>query len=124
MDKIKLTSYLTVNGIKETNVNNEYIGNMKKNILTYNEGQTEVKIKLNKNSLSMCRKTDEYEITMDFDLDKKTSGNYNIYKIGNVDLNIKTSFLNIEEGNIELSYVLDINNNHDKYNFILKFEVI
>jgi Domain of unknown function (DUF1934). len=124
MNKIKLTSHLCVNGVKETNINNEHTGILKKNTLIYNEDNMEVEIKILKDKVLMCRKTDEYEIVLNFNLGEKTTGKYDIYKIGKIDLEIETSKLNIEDGLLELSYKLDINNNYDKYNFILNYEVI
>lgn len=92
------------------------------NKIKYIDKDVTVIITIKDNIVELERKSKEYQIFMIFDLNNITDGIYDIYNIGKIKLNVKTTFLKVEHNKIEINYQM-ILEGIEKTDFVYKIEI-
>ncbi|MDD4027972.1 MAG: DUF1934 family protein [Bacilli bacterium] len=107
MKKIKVK--YTIKNSENEITNFETIGTYdeEKREICYLEQDLEVKLNIQENKLKMIRKTDDYSIDFDFELNVVTKNKYELKSLGiYVDIEVETKRLVINENSINLKYTL------------------
>lgn len=107
MKKIKVK--YTIKNSENERTNFETIGTYdeEKREICYLEQDLEVKLNIQENKLKMIRKTDDYSIDFDFELNVVTKNKYELKSLGiYVDIEVETKRLVINENSINLKYTL------------------
>lgn len=126
MEKLKIHSFLKVTGDSECTVENTYKGTHKNDKILYHEGNIAVCLTVLDDTVSMNRKTEEYEIEMTFSENETKPGIYDLIEMNaQMELQVKTNHLKIEKGLVEIIYDLTINGEMTgTYDFTLEYEEI
>ena len=119
MGKIKIKTKLTVRGNSEENINIKTHGIKTDNKIVFQEDKTVVTLILEQESLLLQRKNSDYTLKMRFNL-KESWCIFNLEKMGNVNLDLITNELLIEDGIINLNYSM----NDSSYNYLINYEVV
>lgn len=86
-----------------------------KNKITYKENDILVTVLISKSDIIIKRKSKDYLIELSFELNKETSGTYNISNLGIIPLKIKTNKLIIKDNKIEIEYTLELEEENEFY---------
>ncbi len=123
MSKIKLNTSLKT---CEEETSFQTLGVIIDNKITYKEEDVMVTLLQFDNKILLTRRSEDYTIDFDFQLNKKTKGVYNIKKLNyQIPLEIKTVELKNSNNNIIIKYLLKMNNEEiDLFKFKLVYEVI
>ena len=113
--KIHITN--TLNNITENNIKKDSIKGIKdKNTIRFIIDNEKYNLKILSNKeIVLNRNSDITENTMYFKLNKKSTSIYTVKKEGyNLEIDIKTTYLNIKENIIEIHYtIIDSNSNYE-----------
>lgn len=103
MAKIKLRTVLE-NKTENKFFNSEVNAILEENKIKYFDNKVMVIVEKKNDGIIIYRKCDEYDIILPLQLNKRTKGNYIINSLGNLDLDIETSFLEINDKNFKVDY--------------------
>ena len=107
MKKIKIYSILENSDNETTKIEALATYDDKKGILKYSEEDLNVEIELFKDKVIIKRKNDEYDINLEFELNKRIKCKYEVKQIGlNLEIEVLTKKLEIEENRIYINYEL------------------
>jgi hypothetical protein len=107
MKKIKINSVLSNFENETTNIESLADFDEKENTITYTEEELKVKITILKNKVIMSRKSEDYDLNLEFVQNQKIKCKYEVKSIGlNMDIDVFTKELNIEENIIYVNYQL------------------
>ena len=107
MEKIKIYSVLENNDHETTTVEAIAEYDADKKTVKYSEDDLKVEIKLFENKIVMNRKNDEYDLNLEFILNKKVRCKYEVKSISlNLEIDVYTKKLEIEENRIYINYFL------------------
>ena len=113
--KIHITN--TLNNITENDIKKDLVKGIKnKNTIKFIIDNEKYILKILSNKeVVLNRNSDIIENTMYFKLNNKTTSIYTVKKEGyNIEIDIKTTFLNIKDNIIEVHYtIIDSNNNYE-----------
>lgn len=91
--------------------------------IKYIDNEINVILCIKEDEFIIERKCKEYHLTLHLSLNNMTKGNYEIYSLGIIDLDITTNKLIINENKIETNYILDFGNNEkSEFEFIIELE--
>lgn len=80
--------------------------------LEYLEGDLKVNLKLESNKIILNRKNEDYDLNLEFELNKKVNCKYRVKSIGlDLELDVYTNILEIKENEIFVDYELFSENN-------------
>lgn len=115
--KMKVSLKSTLNNITEKeNTIDKTIAKKEKNKLTYQIGDDSYLIKIiSQNKIVLTRNNSSLECTMYFEKNKKTFALYTLKEEGyNLEIEIKTTYLELKDNIIEIKYtVTDSNTNYE-----------
>lgn len=107
MKQIKINSILSNFENDTTNVEALADYDDKSNTISYKEEDMNVKIEIFENKIILTRKNEDYDLCMEFVENKSKRCEYIVKSIGlNVDIDIFTKILEIEENRIYINYEL------------------
>lgn len=107
MKKIKIYSILENSDNETTKIEALATYDENKGILKYSEEDLNVEIELFKDKVIIKRKNDEYDINLEFELNKRIKCKYEVKQIGlNLEIEVLTKKLEIEENRIYINYEL------------------
>lgn len=122
MPKINIKTMLH-NVTEEKFFSNEGIGILLDNKLKFIDDGITVIIEFKDGNISINRSSDEYDIYMPFELNRRTTGIYNINSLGALNLEVEASLIKIEDNKIELEYQMIIDNVEvQKFNYKIEYE--
>lgn len=121
MSKIKVNALLH-NKKDDKFFNSDVTGIKSNNTIKYIDNDVVVVISLDKDNISLKRRSDEYDIDMHFKENTLTEGKYNIKALGFFNLKVFTSKLIIQDNKIEIEYEIQIEDN-SKELFSYKIEM-
>ena len=124
MKKIKIYSILENNDNETTKLETFADFDETKGIIKYNEEELKVEIELFKEKIVMKRSNSEYDLTLNFELNKKIRCKYDVNSVGlNLEIDVFTKKLEIEENRIYINYEL-FNDNKSIGEFEYKLMVL
>ncbi len=107
MREIQIKSTLKNSENEITNVQTKGIYNIEENVICYDDHDLKVSVYIENERIRMLRKNDDYNLNLEFELNKKIKSKYEVKSIGlYIDLIIETQKLNINEKNISIKYEL------------------
>ena len=107
MKKIKIYSVLSNDNDETTTIEALADYDEDKKIIKYKEEELKVSIEIFDNRIIMERKNEEYDLNLDFSLNEKVRCKYEVNSIGlNLEIDVYTKILEIEENRIYVSYEL------------------
>lgn len=116
MGKINLKAKLISD---EEKIDIEITGIRNQNKIVYKENDLTVTILIFDNKIEMTRVCNDYKINLNFEKNKKTISNYQLFGGNKVfDLETHTKKLNINNNKIEINYILEGND----FKYILEME--
>ena len=121
MSKIKVNALLH-NKKDDKFFNSDVTGIKSNNTIKYIDNDVVVVISLDKDNISLKRRSDEYYIDMHFKENTLTEGKYNIKALGFFNIKVFTSKLIIQDNKIEIEYEIQIEDN-SKELFSYKIEM-
>lgn len=123
MMKIMIKSSLEDIIENEKNDNNTN-GLFNDGIISYMEDNINVLVNIvSENEVVIKRRCDEYELTLNYNKKDRTKGTYDITNVGNLELEIETGLLSINENSIVIEYSLGQNNQqYGEFKFCLEYE--
>lgn len=124
MKKIKIYSILENNDNETTKIEALADYDETKGIVKYNEEDLKVEIELFKDKIIMNRSNNEYNLILEFELNKKIRCKYDVKSVGlNLEIDVFTKKLEIEEKRIYINYEL-FNDNKSIGSFEYKLMVL
>lgn len=124
MKKIKIYSILENNDNETTKLETFADFDETKGIIKYNEEDLKVEIELLKEKIVMKRSNSEYDLTLNFELNKKIRCKYDVKSVGlSLEIDVLTKKLEIEENRIYINYEL-FNDNKSIGTFEYKLMVL
>lgn len=122
MSKINLKAMLH-NITEDKYFSNEVKGIKTDNIVKFIDGDIVVVLELFEDKINLKRSSNEYNIYMTFKLDELTKGTYKINSLGSLDLDVKTTLIDIKDNIIEIEYQMIIDNSEvQKFNYKIEYE--
>jgi len=107
MKKIKIYSVLSNDNDETTTIEALADYDEEKRIIKYKEENLRVSIEILDNRIIMERKNEEYDLNLDFSLNEKVRCKYQVNSIGlNLEIDVYTKILEIEENRIYVNYEL------------------
>lgn len=92
------------------------------NKIKYLDENVKVIIEINKDSIIINRKCDEYDVTLPLKKNMVTKGIYNLKQIGSLDLKVKTSKIEQKDNILKVEYIMIIDEeSKSEFEFILEF---
>jgi len=105
MEKIKIYSVLSNNDNETTTIEALADYDKEKNTLKYNEEDLKVEIQILGKKIKMRRKNEEYDLNLEFSLNKKIRCKYIVNSVGlNLEIEVYTKKLEIEDNRIYVNY--------------------
>lgn len=93
------------------------------NAIKFIDEDVTVVLELNENKINLKRHSNEYNIYMPLELNKKTKGIYRVNNLGELNLELEATFINIKDKNIEIEYHMIIENSEiQKFNYKIDYE--
>lgn len=122
MPKINIRTMLH-NETEEKFFNNEGVGILTNNKLKFIDQGVTVVLEFEDNKLFLNRRSEEYDIYMPFELNKRTTGIYNIKNLGALNLEVEATLIDISKNKIELAYHMIIDNSEvQKFTYVIEYE--
>ena len=107
MKKIKIYAVLSNNDNETTTIEALADYDENKKMIKYSEEDLKVKIEYSDNKVYMNRKNSEYELDLEFALNKKNKCKYEVNSLGlNLEIDVCTKKLEIEDNRIYINYEL------------------
>ena len=107
MKKIKIYAVLSNNDNETTTIEALADYDENKKMIKYSEEDLKVKIEYSDNRVYMNRKNSEYELDLEFTLNKKNKCKYEVNSLGlNLEIDVCTKKLEIEDNRIYINYEL------------------
>lgn len=107
MKKLKIYSVLSNNDNETTTIEALADFDEQKRIIEYTEEELKVQIQLFNNKILMRRKNDEYDLNLEFEINKSNRCKYQVDSIGlTLEIDVFTKKLEIEENRIYINYEL------------------
>ena len=107
MKKIKIYAVLSNNDNETTTIEALADYDENKKMIKYSEEDLKVKIEYSDNRVYMNRKNSEYELDLEFTLNKKNKCKYQVNSLGlNLEIDVCTKKLEIEDNRIYINYEL------------------
>lgn len=107
MRKIKIYSVISNNDDETTTIEALADYDEEKRIIKYKEEELKVTIEIFDNKIIMERKNEDYDLNLEFNLNEKVKCKYQVNSIGlNLEIDVYTKILEIEENRIYVSYEL------------------
>ena len=106
MSKLNIKTKLKT---KENNLKYNLKGIKNNNKISFVENNIKVNMYIEKDSIKIIRKTEEYEMELCFKQSLTITGKYDIKNIGILEIKTDTKKLIIEEGKIYIEYILYVN---------------
>ena len=104
---IKIYSVISNNDDETTTIEALADYDEEKRIIKYKEEELKVTIEIFDNKIIMERKNEDYDLNLEFNLNEKVKCKYQVNSIGlNLEIDVYTKILEIEENRIYVSYEL------------------
>ena len=98
-------------------------GQLDNGVISFVEKDVKVKLYIRNEIVKLMRISTEFEVELNFDLNKKTVGSYLVKDVNmDMQLNITTTFLDVKDGYIKIEY--DLLENPGKFIYELRYEVL
>ena len=107
MKKVKIYSVLSNSDNETTTIEALAEYDKKNKIIKYTEEDTSVEIEIKNKTVTMKRKNEEFNMVLKFSLNEKERCKYEVVSLGlNMDIDVYTKKLEIEENRIYINYEL------------------
>lgn len=122
MSKINIKSMLH-NITEDKYFSSEVKGIKINNAIKFIDEDVAIVLELSEDKINLKRHSNEYNIYMPFELNKKTNGTYRINNLGEFNLEVEATLIKIKEKNIEIEYHMMIDNGEiQKFNYKIDYE--